>query len=68
VSALDFGNHSVAGIVSDAFLDFSAARGNDLRAIPGMRAGCRWCLCAGRWREVLDAFREGSVGRDAVPR
>jgi len=58
----------VAGIVSGAFLAFSAARGNDLRAVPGLRPGCRWCLCAGRWREALEAWREGSVGRDAVPR
>jgi len=54
--------------VSAAFLAFSAARGNDLRAVPGLRPGCRWCLCAGRWREALEAWRAGSVGRDAVPR
>lgn len=68
VSATDFGNHSVAGIVTDEFLDFSASRGNDLRLIPGMTGGCKWCLCAARWREALDAFREGRLGREGVPK
>jgi uncharacterized protein (DUF2237 family) len=68
VSAMDFGNHSVAGILTDEFLDFSATRGNDLRLIPGMRGGCKWCLCAGRWREALEAFREGRLGREGVPK
>ncbi|KAI0550989.1 hypothetical protein F4679DRAFT_541095 [Xylaria curta] len=29
----DPGNHAVAGIVTDEFLDFSASRGNDLRTV-----------------------------------
>jgi uncharacterized protein (DUF2237 family) len=43
------------------FLAFSAERGNDLSTpqpevgFPGLKAGDRWCLCAGRWREALDA-------------
>ncbi|KAK7608588.1 hypothetical protein BKA81DRAFT_301998, partial [Phyllosticta paracitricarpa] len=62
----DFGNHSVAGVVTDEFLDFTASRGNDLRVIPGMRAGCRWCLCASRW---LEAYRERErLGDGVVPR
>ena len=24
-------------------------------AFPGLRAGDRWCLCVGRWREALAA-------------
>lgn len=48
VPASDYGNHSVAAEVTDEFLDFSAKQGNDLRPIPGMKGGCKWCLCATR--------------------
>jgi uncharacterized protein (DUF2237 family) len=41
-------------VVSDAFLDFSAKRGNDLRSI-GLTGGCKWCLCVNRWKEAFDA-------------
>jgi len=43
------------------FLAFSAARGNDLSTpmpefgFPGLKPGDRWCVCAGRWREALEA-------------
>ncbi|KAF2662640.1 hypothetical protein K491DRAFT_773176 [Lophiostoma macrostomum CBS 122681] len=50
----DFGNHSVAAVVSDEFLDFSASRGNDLRQV-GLTGGCKWCLCVNRWKEAFDA-------------
>jgi uncharacterized protein (DUF2237 family) len=36
-------------------------RGNDLSTphpefgFPGLKAGDRWCLCAARWREALQA-------------
>ncbi|KAH7394385.1 hypothetical protein BKA66DRAFT_509669 [Pyrenochaeta sp. MPI-SDFR-AT-0127] len=50
----DAGNHSVAGIVTDEFLDFSASRGNDLRQA-GLTNGCKWCLCVSRWKEAFDA-------------
>lgn len=66
--ATDAGDHAVAGVVSDEFLDFSAARGNDLRAGAGLRGGCRWCLCTGRWLEAFRAFEAGRVPRTAVPR
>ncbi|KAF1974144.1 hypothetical protein BU23DRAFT_462501 [Bimuria novae-zelandiae CBS 107.79] len=50
----DAGNHSVAAIVTNEFLDFSAARGNDLRRA-GLTDGCKWCLCVARWKEAFDA-------------
>jgi len=50
----DMGNHSVAGILTTEFLDFSASRGNDLRSA-GLTAGCKWCLCVSRWKEAFDA-------------
>ncbi|ORY16539.1 hypothetical protein BCR34DRAFT_95250 [Clohesyomyces aquaticus] len=58
----DFGNHSVAAVVTDDFLDFSASRGNDLRAA-GLTNGCKWCLCVGRWKEAFDARTSDSDAR-----
>lgn len=64
---LDRGHHAVAGVVSEEFLDYTAAQGNDLRAA-GLGGGCRWCLCTGRWLEALRAFEERRIPRSAVPR
>ncbi|KAI9848263.1 MAG: hypothetical protein M1837_000527 [Sclerophora amabilis] len=50
----DLGNHSVAAQVTDEFLEFSASRGNDLRTV-GLTGGCKWCLCASRWKEAMAA-------------
>ncbi|KAI1505043.1 hypothetical protein F5X99DRAFT_405313 [Biscogniauxia marginata] len=66
---LDPGNHAVAGIVTDEFLDYSASRGNDLRAgALGLRGGCRWCLCTARWLEAYRAYRGGRISVLGVPR
>src|SRR5262245_46286826 len=57
----DFGSHTVCVIMTDDFLEFSKARGNDLstpmpdHGFPGLKAGDRWCLCAPRWQEALEA-------------
>lgn len=57
----DTGQHTVCAIMSDAFLEFSAERGNDLSTpipewhFPGLKAGDAWCLCVLRWKEALDA-------------
>lgn len=57
----DRGRHVVCAQVTAEFLDFSAARGNDLRlphpaaGFAGLRPGDRWCLCAARWREAYKA-------------
>jgi len=57
----DPGRHVVCAVMTDAFLEYSAARGNDLATprpefdFPGLAAGDRWCLCAQRWVEALDA-------------
>ena len=57
----DVGVHVVCAEVTAEFLAFSAARGNDLSTpaphfgFPGLRPGDRWCLCAERWQEALDA-------------
>jgi uncharacterized protein (DUF2237 family) len=57
----DRGSHTVCAVMTDAFLAFSASRGNDLSTpmpqfgFPGLKAGDRWCLCAPRWAEALAA-------------
>jgi hypothetical protein len=38
VGAADMGNHAVAGIVTEEFLDYSASQGNDLR-VAGLSEG-----------------------------
>jgi uncharacterized protein len=64
---LDIGRHVVCVRVSADFLAFSKARGNDLTAprpelgFPGLRPGDRWCLCAARWKEALEAGHEPPV-------
>lgn len=57
----DLGLHTVCVVMTDEFLAFSKMRGNDLSTphpefgFPGLKAGDRWCLCAARWREALEA-------------
>lgn len=57
----DRGLHTVCAMMTDAFLRFSASRGNDLITpmpeydFPGLVAGDAWCLCMGRWLEALEA-------------
>lgn len=51
--------------VSQEFLEFSKSRGNDLMtkqySFPGLKAGDRWCLCAMRWKEALEAGKAPPV-------
>lgn len=57
----DLGAHVVCARMNEKFLEFSAAQGNDLSTphhqagFPGLKPGDRWCLCAARWKEALDA-------------
>ena len=57
----DFGAHVVCAQLTEEFLAFTKARGNDLSTpmpgynFPGLKPGDRWCLCASRWKEALDA-------------
>ena len=57
----DTGMHTVCAVMTDAFLVYSKLAGNDLSTprpelgFAGLRAGDRWCLCVGRWREALAA-------------
>jgi uncharacterized protein (DUF2237 family) len=55
----DVGLHLVCAEMTEEFLEFSAARGNDLITpspmmdFPGLKPGDRWCLCVERWKEAL---------------
>lgn len=57
----DFGSHTVCVEVTAAFLEFSKGQGNDLSTprpefgFEGLKPGDRWCLCASRFQDALDA-------------
>jgi uncharacterized protein (DUF2237 family) len=57
----DIGSHTVCAVMTAEFLAFSKSRGNDLSTprpelgFAGLKPGDRWCLCAPRWQEALEA-------------
>jgi uncharacterized protein len=57
----DVGSHTVCAVMTEGFLEFSKSQGNDLSTprpeygFPGLKPGDRWCLCAPRWQEALQA-------------
>jgi len=68
----DPGAHVVCIEATAEFLAFSKDRGNDLStpnpqwAFPGVKPGDRWCLCALRWKEALDAGKAPKVVLEAT--
>jgi len=68
----DTGVHTVCAVMTDEFLAFSKAAGNDLSTpmpqygFPGLKAGDHWCLCAMRWQEALDAGKAPKVNLQAT--
>jgi uncharacterized protein (DUF2237 family) len=58
----DLGLHVICAEVTELFLNYSRARGNDLITprpeyrFPGLKPGDRWCVCAARW---LEAYKDG---------
>jgi uncharacterized protein len=60
-SADDVGSHTVCVVMTAEFLTFSKSQGNDLSTpmpdygFAGLVPGDRWCLCAPRWQEALEA-------------
>ncbi len=56
----DIGSHTVCVQMTEAFLEYSKSRGNDLSTpvpelgFPGLKAGDRWCVCAARWLEAAE--------------
>ena len=57
----DSGLHVICAEMTEEFLDFSKSGGNDLTVpnpefeFPGLKPGDRWCLCALRLKEALEA-------------
>lgn len=57
----DHGSHLVCARVTQAFLEYSRAQGNDLITpqpayrFRGLKPGDRWCLCVLRWKQAFDA-------------
>ena len=57
----DRGTHVVCARMTAEFLTFTKSQGNDLSApvpgssFPGLNPGDKWCLCASRWKQALDA-------------
>ena len=57
----DIGSHTVCAVMTNDFLSFSKAAGNDLTTprakygFPGLKPGDSWCLCATRWEQARRA-------------
>ncbi|HEY3439428.1 MAG TPA: DUF2237 domain-containing protein [Paludibaculum sp.] len=55
----DIGQHTLCTQVTQEFLSFSYACGNDLSTprpgFPGLKPGDKWCVCVARWKQALDA-------------
>mgnify|MGYP000002912459 FL=1 len=59
--ARDPGRHELCAVITEEFLTFTRAQGNDLSTprpqlnFPGLDPGDRWCLCVPRWIEAHEA-------------
>ncbi|PSP53592.1 DUF2237 domain-containing protein [Halobacteriales archaeon QH_7_68_42] len=70
--ARDPGRHEVCAVMTEEFLTFTRAQGNDLTTprprlnFPGLEPGDRWCLCVPRWVEAREAGVAPPVVLDAT--
>lgn len=68
----DRGRHVVCAIMTQAFLAFSKASGNDLSTprpeyqFPGLNPGDQWCLCVSRWKDAYEAGAAPQVDLEAT--
>jgi len=68
----DHGLHTVCAVMTEDFLAYSKAQGNDLSTprpeyeFPGLREGDKWCLCVTRWAEALEAGMAPEVVLEAT--
>jgi uncharacterized protein (DUF2237 family) len=68
----DTGMHTVCAVMTAEVLRYSASVGNDLSTpmpdygFAGLQPGDRWCLCAPRWKEALDAGAAPQVVLEAT--
>ena len=56
----DLGQHTICCVLTERFLRYSKAQGNDLSTpmpaynFPGLNPGNHWCLCAARWKQAYE--------------
>jgi uncharacterized protein (DUF2237 family) len=68
----DAGVHTVCAVMTEEFLEYSASVGNDLSTpmpeygFDGLKPGDRWCLCAPRWQDALEAGTAPAVVLEAT--
>ncbi len=68
----DIGMHTVCAVMTDRFLTYSKAQGNDLSTpmpqynFPGLKAGDHWCLCAPRWKQAYEDGMAPMVNLEAT--
>ena len=68
----DPGRHEICAVMTDDFLQYSRAQGNDLVTprpelnFPGLDPGDHWCVCVPRWREAREAGHAPPVVLDAT--
>ena len=68
----DVGMHTVCSVMTNNFLAYSKAQGNDLLTprkeygFPGLKEGDHWCLCAARWIEAYEDGVAPMVNLDAT--
>jgi hypothetical protein len=68
----DVGMHTVCAVMTADFLRYSMSVGNDLSTprpefgFEGLKPGDRWCLCAPRWKQALDAGMAPEVVLEAT--
>ena len=68
----DPGRHEICAVMTEEFLQYSKAQGNDLITprpdlqFPGLEPGDRWCLCVPRWIEAHEAGTAPPVVLDAT--
>tara|TARA_B100001250_G_scaffold408023_1_gene429730 strand:- start:258 stop:638 length:381 start_codon:yes stop_codon:yes gene_type:complete len=68
----DLGMHTVCAVMTDSFLTYSKAQGNDLitpmpqYGFKGLKTGDHWCLCAPRWKEAYEDGMAPMVNLEAT--
>ena len=68
----DQGSHTVCAVMTEEFLSFSKAAGNDLSTprpefeFAGLKPGDQWCLCATRWEQARQAGKAPRVRLNAT--
>ena len=66
----DIGMHTVCAVMTEQFLSYSKAQGNDLTTpqigFQGLKQGDQWCLCAPRWKEAFEDGMAPFIDLDAT--